>query len=247
MLLDDRIGSKHLLKPLGDMGVHVELTRMESGDAVFMGTDQEGAQVSVGVEVKTVHEIISDLTLHRFSGFQLPNMMREHPWRYLIVEGVCRPDPFGKSPRLLLPRGKVWKPAMLGKRVVTYGAFTKYLLTISIQTQTPVIRTYGKPETASMLACLYRWWTRGWLSHKSLEALYVPPQPKLPSQESPGLVRKAACLLEGVSWGKSKAVEEAFPTVEAMCQADEETWAAIPGIGPILARRAVMQLRGEVQ
>lgn len=59
------------------------------------------------------------------------------------------------------------------------------------------------------------------------------------------LVRRAACLLDGISWLKSADVDKAFPSVFHMCSATEEEWLAIPGIGSILAKNAVKQLEGK--
>ena len=85
------------------------------------------------------------------------------------------------------------------------------------------------------------------LSHKSLSIIYEPPARTLTPLEDPGLVRRAACLLDGISWEKSKGVSKAFPTVQAMSQATQAEWCRIPGIGPKIARQSVMQLKGEIE
>jgi len=221
---------------------------LEVCDVAFTGLGAADQPVKVGIELKSVTEIYTDLMVHRFSGFQLPQMVAKYPERYVIVEGWVKVG-YGTAAALQVPgggRGK-WVPASLGQsaksRPVSYQMFASYIEDIVTLTGTRVYRTSGRMETAALLATLYHWWEVGAEHHRGLDAHYTPPEPKIPLKQPLGLVGKMACCLEGVSWGKARAIEEAFGTPAAMVAADEAAWRAIPGIGRKLAAAAMGQLR----
>ena len=254
ILLDDRQGSAHLEAPLVKMGNEVRMTRLDCADVAFVGTDQRTQQVPVGIEIKSVQEVIDDLVVHRFGSSQLPKMLATYPYRWLFIEGPYRASPYsGKLEQPYSyrpgrrPGKKGWVVARLGKHPLAFTTFANYLFTIEIQGGFGIRHTKGRPETAAQVSSLHHWWTQGWLSHKSLSIIYEPPARTLTPLEDPGLVRRAACLLDGISWEKSKGVSKAFPTVQAMSQATQAEWCRIPGIGPKIARQSVMQLKGEIE
>jgi NAD-dependent DNA ligase len=61
----------------------------------------------------------------------------------------------------------------------------------------------------------------------------------------PTLVRRIAAELPLIGWGKSKAVEEYFPSVVQMVTASEKEWREIPGIGVGIAKGVVEELGKE--
>jgi ERCC4-type nuclease len=50
-----------------------------------------------------------------------------------------------------------------------------------------------------------------------------------------------------VGWGKSKSVEERFPTVVEMVNATEKEWLSVPGVGKKMSKEIYSQLRGGVE
>jgi excinuclease UvrABC nuclease subunit len=55
-----------------------------------------------------------------------------------------------------------------------------------------------------------------------------------------------ASEISGIGWGKSKAVEDFFPSVMDMVMASEKDWRKIPGIGKEIAKIAVEEIRKEM-
>ena len=89
ILLDDRTGSGELLPLFRPYDAPVELARLDFGDACWLGNGATGPEL-VGVERKTIHDLVSSMRSKRLSGYQLPGLLRTYDWVYLLVEGVWR-------------------------------------------------------------------------------------------------------------------------------------------------------------
>src|SRR5271169_4444109 len=95
ILLDDRVGSHELLPYFSPYGVQVESTRLDYGDACWVGKGPDG-DCMVGVERKTIGDFISSMRGKRLAGHQLPGLMSSYEFTYLIVEGIYRPGETGE-------------------------------------------------------------------------------------------------------------------------------------------------------
>lgn len=242
ILLDDRVGSAELKPILTTFAVDVELDRLPSGDAMFVGNGPTGT-VTIGVERKRLMDCIQSLQSGRFAGLQLPEMMQHFDYAYMVVEGLFRAEPdTGALERwhggrwTAIPRGRLgyWQ----------YDDLDGWLASIQNMCNVKVRITPTPKETCRFLANQYRWWDRPWDDHKSLNVIYMPPPPVVGLFEPP-LIRKVAALLDGIGWKKSEAVANHFASVADMVNADQREWSKIDGIGPKIAAKAIRLLNGD--
>jgi len=242
--LDDRAGSKDLAPHLRHRGLEIALTRLEYGDLSFDGSGPRGP-VLVGVEYKTIRDLLASMRSGRLPGHQLPGMVRRYDYYYLIVEGIVRASDDGL---LEVPRGGSWMALRNSASGPGYlwREFDGYLNSLEMRGGIKIRRTASIRDTAAQVDSLARWWIKPWDDHKSVgtSIFYQPPDTiGIASFAAPSLVRQVAALLPGIGWGKSAAVENKFKTVLDMVAADQRDWETIPGIGPTIGKRAVDSLR----
>jgi len=238
MFLDSRVGSKDLLDPMRRFGIPVELTTLDYGDATWLGKGPDGP-LPVGVELKTIGDLLSSLVSGRLTGHQIPGMVQQYHQVWLVVEGMVKPD--RETGELQQFRGSGWRPIELGRRRFTYHDFSAFLATLETKAGVHVRQTEGRWETACLLASLYRWWQKDWESHRGHLA-FEPVLRDTALLSQPSLLRRLAKELPGVGWTKSAEVEAHFKTVDRMTSATEADWVQIKGIGKTLAGKIVAML-----
>ena len=225
ILVDARIGSIDLLKPLQRLGVPAESTHLEFGDVAFAGRGENGQEVMIGVELKRLGDLISSLRSGRLQGHQLPGLLRAYDHSWLIIEGRWQTNRQGQ---LLLYRART--PARL-----SFSELDKQLLTLELRGGLHVRHTAHRRDTLRTLVSLYRWWTDKALDeHKSHLAIYQP-MPLLPISQ----FRQTISTLPGVGFTRSLAAEKRFRTIRRAIDATEKRWTEVEGIGMETARKVV--------
>ena len=222
--IDERTGSANLL-PYFPSGV-ARLGRLGFGDACFIGNGKDGIPVMVGIERKTLPDLVGSLESGRFSGHQLPGLLSSYNVIYLIVEGMARVN----REQVEIRRGGSWYS--LG---ISALSLDNFLNTLEVMAGVIVRQTNIAQRTAFLVYHLYQWWYKGWDEHKSHLGFYEP-RPTM-SITKPGLVRRVAKELPGIGWGRSGPVSEHFKTVLDMAMAPPHEWEKIAGIGKGLASR----------
>ena len=243
ILVDDREGSKDLVPLLKKRRLPVKATRLDFGDVAWEGHGPKGG-CKVGIEYKTVRDVLSSMTSGRYAGHQLPGMIRQYDYVYLLVWGMVRED---YESGLLQEYGKFdkWWDVTVGQTRFMYQQYAAYLDTMQTKVGVKVIRVNREHEAAAEIHSLYRWWTsKKWEQHGSDKVLYTPPPPSALFMK-PTLVRKWATALDGIGWEKSLGVEQKFKTALDLALADPREWMEVPGIGKGLAEKAVRLIRGE--
>lgn len=244
ILVDDRAGSKELVRYLSQPH---SLARLTAGDAAFTGEGADGEPVSVGIEHKTISDLCSCIDNGRFAGTQLPGLLAEYDYPYLMVEGVWRSDP--ESGVLQTRKGKGWSGMQYGQRSWMYSEVMGWLNTMSVVCGIRIIFTGSKTDSGRVISNLYSWWGKPWDRHTAHLQLDLSRMGARKRKEvelvPPTLVRRVAVALPGVGWGKSKEIEDEFHSVREMCEADEKRWMKVKGIGKKLARAIVGELMGE--
>lgn len=239
ILVDDREGSKRLVTYacLRDI---TELTRLDSADVCMVGNGPVDP-VLIGVEVKSIHDLISSMNTGRLQGTQLPTMVEYYQVRWLLVYGMWRPDRRGQ---LEIQRGNAWKMMRLGSRIVPYSYLESFLFDVeTIGVSVKVVPDEG--TAAQWLACLHRWWSKEWVKHKGLRAFDQSHEISLmPSMDAPMLVRaKVASKLPGLGFERATAAAKHFPSVTAMVNANVTEWMEVPGVGKVVAKAIVEAVR----
>lgn len=238
--LDDRIGSRELLPFLRQQGVYADLARLEYADIAFGGNGPDGG-VMVGIERKTVGDLISSMTSKRFAGHQLPGLLEGYHVVYLLVEGWMRPGKDGLLEEMSSGR---WRAKRRGSKLVTYRAVDGWLSTMEAVCGLRMRYSLDILETAHVIKGLAEWWARPWADHDSHRAVYAPVSGAGPvAFVRPNIVWKMAAQLPGVE-KRGREIARRFATPLAMCEATEDDWRAVKGIGKVLAGNIVKLLRG---
>ncbi|MEQ1575906.1 MAG: ERCC4 domain-containing protein [Vicinamibacterales bacterium] len=218
ILVDYRSGSKELIAPLRKAGLPVEESDLDSADLAFCGRGEKDEGVLIGIEFKTLGELMQSLRSGRLQGHQLLKMQSDYRFKYLFVEGIIRFDAQGQ----LMRRGRrgLWVPmpgamsiAELLKRVerlqIAFGLLPRY---------------YDiRANTLKAIEMLYRTWTdKAQDKAQSHIAIYepaaiVPINPK----------RQMLCKLPGVSLKVSAAAKKHFGTVRKAVNASADQWADV--------------------
>jgi ERCC4-type nuclease len=250
MLVDDRAGSRDLVPYLAKLHIPASLGRLEFGDVAFLGRGPGDAWLQIGVEYKSLSDVLSCITTGRLAGHQLVGMTDAltltqggHGFdvSWLLIEDIWQTDP---QTGIICTRSRgEWRPLKLGPRHYMGRDLDKFLLTITQQAGVRIHRTSDKTQSAFWLGALYKWWTdKTWDEHKSLQTFDLSgPAVQL---DAPSVVRRVAKELAGVGWTKSARVAAHFGSVVAMAEATEREWMQIDGIGKTLAHRIVAQLHG---
>jgi ERCC4-type nuclease len=249
MIIDSRLGhtlvktqasrAAALIADLRKMGVPARLGKLAFGDVSFAGLGPDGADVMIGIELKSIGGLLTDLTTGRFAGYQVPGMQGMYRYRYLIVEGAMRPSTDGL---LEIPRGfrtgRWWSPSP-----ITYVDFLRIIDDIELRGGFHVRRTWGRVDTLSHIVAEWRGWRKPWDQHKALKHLNEA-QSGVVMLASPTLTRLWARDLPGVGWERSAEAERHFRSPLALALASAAEWMTIPGIGKTIAARVWKAIRG---
>lgn len=265
--VDNRAGSKDLYPLLQARGLPVTLTRMDYGDVSWLGWGPEGEPVSVGVEVKTIHDLVNSLATGRFAGVQLPGLIQSYDQVWLLIEGRTRCNPkSGQMEYLKFTRGgkPSWHAVTAGSRQFQYRDIVTWLLSMEIKGGIRVIQSSDWNQATVWLSTAYQWWMEGWESHKSHLAFHDGTRNGTPFKRDraaqmvvrrngdlqdkallvrPSLCRMVAAQLPGIGWEKSQPISQRYRTVEELCCATPEELQELPGIGPKLALGVYESLR----
>jgi len=242
--VDDRAGSDSLIVPLRALGLDVKSTRLSYGDVSFDGQGPRGP-VLIGVEYKSVRDLLASMRNGRLPGHQLPGMAREYDIYYLLVEGLVR---CGNDNILETRWRESWVPVRNSRSSPPFlwSEFDGYLTSLESKAAVRIRKTANITQSAAQIESLANWWIKPWDEHKSVghTIWYTPPERVgAAAFDEPSIVRKVAALLPGIGWEKSRAVEMKFRSVLDMVAAEPRDWEQIPGIGPTLAHKAVDSLR----
>jgi len=235
--IDFRVGSKELAT-LIEPSILVEL---KSGDAMFEGNGPKG-KLQIGIERKTINDLINSIQDGRLSGYQIPKMLECYQRVYLIVEGIYRGNP--RTGGLEQLQGKQWRYVSRGERKFSHEALWQYLSTLEEIAGIVIRNTNSLYMTAAQIMYLYHWWSKPFLAHRSLKRIYKRSMGYFHFHK-PSLLRLFAFDLPHIDHDKSEIVEARFKTVDSMIAASEKEWAEIPGIGKIIAKEIWNKLHKE--
>jgi ERCC4-type nuclease len=250
--VDPRMGSGDLVAPLRQLGIPCQLAEpvLPYGDLEIVGRGPDDRSVLLGVEIKSVSEILEAVTDTRFVGHQLVGLLESYEISYLLTEGVMAAAPNRELVFLRQREGKLkYEKASRGERAWTYEAVQSFLRSV----ERSGIREAFTPDrrsTAAWIASLYHSWAKPWDSHKSLARIHHTisdnPNP-LELFSATTKMKVADDLIKGIGWERARAAAKHFPSVRAMVNADEKEWQQVDGIGRKLAAAIVASVSVETK
>lgn len=234
ILIDYRSGSSEL-SPLIRIPHHI--TKLEYGDFSFMGNGPQGPAV-IGVERKTIMDLVSSISSGRLSGHQLVGLLNIYDFVYVVVEGQWKIHPSGLLYRVT--SGGNWTKVHLGKREFSANSVYNFINTMSVMCGIITVRTNNVRETAKWLDGLYEWWSKDWGKHNSHAQFQI--RQKHASLSKPNLLTRIAKELSGVGWDKAINIGKYFGSIDELLDADIKELMEVPGIGKVLAHSIKKEL-----
>ena len=246
VLVDPRIGSRDLVEPLLRLKIPARLEHLEYGDVQMVRRGPDDRPVLVGIEVKTVNDVLACIVDKRFSGHQLPGLLASYEVRWLLIEGamVCAP-----TRELLIARldGKPPKRAAVGERPWVYEAVQSWRRSVEMSG----CYTDNVPDrrsTVAWIASYYAWSRKRPEEHQSqlgirLKNLGVEQDPIDPLAsylvEVTPKMKVAASLLRGIGVERARAAAAYFRSIKSMVGAPASEWEKVEGFGKKLSTAVV--------
>lgn len=236
MVIDDRDGSKELIfvRPLDELAV---LSRLESGDVSISGNGPNERVVAIGVEVKSVADLLQSEGNGRLQA-QLQAMLSAYDQSWLLTYGSYRAHP--GTGALQVGRGERWRTERQGGRDIPIGYVEGALLTYNVA-GVHHKHVQDEQQAAFWLACLERWWDKPWSKHRSFHKFNRAGDLSVVPDIAPDMLQRMriAADLPGVGWERALAAAVSFPSVRAMINATEREWCEVPGVGKVIAKSIV--------
>lgn len=231
--MDNRAGSKNLVgfPPLDDLAV---LDQLPSADVALTGNGPDG-DVLVGVEVKSISDLISSTSTGRLQATQVPAMLNDYDVCWVLVYGDYQASPNGQLVTRKLSYS--WVKQWIGRRPVPWSYVEAFLLSLAA-TGIKVKQVRDVREAALWIGVLAKWWAKPHDKHKSFHTFdHSRDVSMMPGMEEGELLRaKVANCLPGVGHGRAMAVARHFGSVRDMVNAEPSEWEEIDGIGKVIAR-----------
>lgn len=233
-----------ILKGLGHQAAKDDL---KFSDVMFEGKGPNGL-ISIGIERKTLHDMLHCIHDGRLSGHQLIGMNQSgFDVKFILLEGYWRvhePDGWlmeswngGQGWGYCTPGSN--RPGM-GRRIL-YSELYRYLLSLQlggfILLQSPDLYR----SCVNISEC-YHYFQKKWDSHTALLQMQRVVIPTM--NFKPSLTREWAFAIQGIGEELSALVERQFRTPIRLATASEAEWLAIPGIGAGKAKAAVEEILG---
>lgn len=229
LFVDDREGSSDVFKSLDRAGLPVDLCRLDSGDIYFVGRGTKGAPLNIGIEHKTVADVVSSVKTGRLQGHQLQEMRGaaegEKPafdLCWLLVEGEWIYDKSG----MLMRRSGAKRLKPLG---MTVDELWKRLTVLHLCGGLNWLSFPHRADTVRWISAFYHALTDKDLDqHKSHLTIYTAPTLVPLSQ-----FRRTISTLPAVAQTVSKAAELKFvnhdglPSIRRAVNASVTDWATL--------------------
>lgn len=253
ILVDQAIGSGRdksggeLLQPIiRRLGIPCETTQLSYGDCCFEGHGPDGP-ITLGVERKTLQDMLQCVEDARYSAHQLPGMLKLYSKSFLVLEGLWERGTPGSALEGVLIQGyghgSSWGPlkAVGNGRTTLYSKLYRYLISVSLA---GVIITYSNDitQTACQIVEIQQYFQKRWREHTALRECQKLAIPSLSGK--PSLCKRWANELTDVGVVHGEEADRKFKTALALANSDESDWMTIPGIGAKTARQIVREIRG---
>lgn len=239
LFVDPRIGSVELIKYLQ---VPSEVTKLEFGDVSFAGWGPDETVLSVGIERKTIRDLVNSIQSGRLSGHQLIGLLEWYHVVYILIEGAFRV----RGNVVEVMEGGKWKPLHSNvKPGHTFGyiEIANYLNTLANITNVKVWMTENIQTSALWIRHTYYWWQKKYEDHKAhLDFHQGPVLPKRMRMTRPTTLQRMIKEIPGVGWDRAMEITKLFPTMEEVMRATDKDLIRVPGVGKVLSKEIFKEL-----
>ena len=250
ILIDEREGSKFIASMPALEG-HFALSRLDfevdgqevaCGDAMLSGHGPNDSTITVGVEIKSITDLITSISSGRLGATQVPRMLKArnngkpaYDHFYLVYFGQYRPGP---GNLLQVHRGGYWRTHRFGGRSLPWAFIEGWLLTLQMFTPFRVVHLYDEHEVACWLRTFDHWLEKPWDKHKGLqmfdrsrEAAALPDSDPVEAQ-----MARTAASLPAIDYVRGWSLAHEFNSVLELVNASKEQLMRVHGIGPVIAK-----------
>lgn len=192
IFIDPREGSKDLITYYPINALNPSLVQLNSGDIAFCGKGPNSSSVMVGIELKSVSDLINSINTKRLQGGQIPKLILDYDIRWILVYGRIRCNPkdgvslqeYRQGSKLrregwytCIGRTKKTKAGVIAEPFL-YSTFMAFLCgpslwAVGIQSA----RVETKAEAAYWISTLYHQWDKRFDKHTSLRSLDTTSDP----------------------------------------------------------------------
>lgn len=235
------------------------LCELDSADVCIQGNGPTG-KVLIGIEVKSIHDLLSSAATGRLQATQIPNMLASYDIRYLLYYGLYRSSSIGG---LQILRGSETKPKWVNEvtrakkskkdknsgddtpKILPYKYLTHFLLSLA-ETGVRVIHANDMADAAAWVASIYSWRSKPYDKHRSFHTFDNSQSVSLLPGLDPCIHQCAsvAIKLPGLGFERALVVARYFDgSIIDMVNAPTSEWERIPGIGRVIAKTVTTALR----
>lgn len=212
----------------------VRVVRKLPTDVVFTGRGPLGASLEIGIEYKTIWDVLRCIQDGRFAGNQL-EALREFDYPILLIEGMVRAgsDQYGQRLEVYgspLGKPKGWYDTSewgRGKRIWTYMEFEHWYWSMMWRGGVTVLPfTSSKWDSGRLVGSLWRSFNdKAWeehTAHVAKSTAHIAPL----RGDLPAFVR-AISEYKSIGNQAALAAERRFGNMRAACQASVSDWSAM--------------------
>lgn len=213
--------------------------RLVSGDVAFAGNGPEG-DLMVGIEVKKVADLVSSISTGRLSATQGRRMMDDYQQRWLLLIGHWGCDSEGQ---LTVVRGGRWT-RFRRHPILHYSYVAAYVAELqTLGFHYHVVASCA--EAAHWVKILARWWDRGWDKHRGMRKFDESGAALMPHPDAmTDLIARMAKALPNFGYERAMAAAAAMSGPEDIFTWSPADWAAVPGVGTVIAARVWGAIHG---
>lgn len=235
ILIDPRSGSKELLPQFQRLNVPVSINTEEmlAGDFCFEGRGPGGKSILIGVERKSIRDMLTSMRSGRFSGQdgQVSKMLSMYDRQYLVLEGIFGYD--ANSGVLMEPRSKGWEAVSTGSIRYMYSELYKFIISLEEHSTFRVLYSSNPYMTAVNVVQVFHYWNdKDYDRHRSLGGMNRAPRIEIKPWS---LARRWIAELKGIGPDSSGAVEKHFRlpgesnerVVTKLIEAGPKAWAEV--------------------
>lgn len=167
--VDPRIGSGELAEPLRLRNLPVTVFKLQYGDLqVPIVRGPNDMPLLIGIERKTIFELVTCIGESRYTGSQLPGLRNSYPIVMLFVEGMWSAD---RNGHLTIMREREYVPyhwLVKRPRPVEVSTIRHFLFTQRLRARVHIEYPKNPTETVDIVKDLYTYGiSKPWEEHKS--------------------------------------------------------------------------------